>query len=99
MNTPDKLERARNILQTMGLYDLKDVHPATLSGGQKQRLSVACALLSGRDILIFDEPTSGLDGYHADILAKAFWTRQLAVKRLSLLRTTLNLSLHAAALK
>ncbi|UTC96374.1 energy-coupling factor ABC transporter ATP-binding protein [Treponema denticola] len=72
MNTPDKLERARNVLQTMGLYDLKDVHPATLSGGQKQRLSVACALLSGRSILIFDEPTSGLDGYHADILAKAF---------------------------
>ena len=72
MNTPDKLERARNILQTMGLYNLKDVHPATLSGGQKQRLSVACALLSGREILIFDEPTSGLDGYHADILAKAF---------------------------
>ena len=72
MRSPDRIERARNILQMMGLYDLKRVHPATLSGGQKQRLSVACALLSGRDILIFDEPTSGLDGCHADILAKAF---------------------------
>ncbi|MGI5083992.1 ABC transporter ATP-binding protein [Treponema putidum] len=72
MHSSDRIEQARNILQMMGLYELKDVHPATLSGGQKQRLSVACALLSGRDILIFDEPTSGLDGYHADILAKAF---------------------------
>ena len=72
MRSPDRLEQARSILRMIGLYELKDVHPATLSGGQKQRLSVACALLSGRDILIFDEPTSGLDGYHADILAQAF---------------------------
>lgn len=57
-----RLEHARTLLKTLGLYAYKDTHPAALSGGQKQRLSIACGLLSGREILLFDEPTSGLDG-------------------------------------
>lgn len=57
-----RLERARTLLKTLDLYAYKDAHPAALSGGQKQRLSIACGLLSGREILLFDEPTSGLDG-------------------------------------
>ena len=63
------LERARELLKQLGLYGYKDVHPATLSGGQKQRLSLACGILSGRDVLIFDEPTSGLDGGNMRIIA------------------------------
>jgi energy-coupling factor transport system ATP-binding protein len=58
----EKLESARRVLKQLGLYEYRDTHPATLSGGQKQRLSLACGILSGRDICIFDEPTSGLDG-------------------------------------
>ena len=64
-----RLERARELLKQLGLYGYKDVHPATLSGGQKQRLSLACGILSGRDVLIFDEPTSGLDGRNMRIIA------------------------------
>ena len=60
--TEERLEKARNLLKKFGLYPYKDAHPAILSGGQKQRLSIACGLLSGREILLFDEPTSGLDG-------------------------------------
>jgi energy-coupling factor transport system ATP-binding protein len=58
----ERIETARKILKQLGLYEYRDAHPATLSGGQKQRLSLACGMLSGRDICIFDEPTSGLDG-------------------------------------
>ena len=55
-------ERDESILESLGLADLKELHPATLSGGQKQRLIQAVSKKSDRDILIFDEPTSGLDG-------------------------------------
>lgn len=65
------LDRARAIVHDFGLYPFKDAHPASLSGGQKQRLSLACGLLSGRDILIFDEPTSGLDGANMVLVAQA----------------------------
>lgn len=68
----DQIDNAIAVLKMLGLYELKDVHPATLSGGQKQRLSIACGLLSDRDILIFDEPTSGLDGYNTQIISEAF---------------------------
>lgn len=61
-DSPERLERARALLKTLGLYAYKDTHPAALSGGQKQRLSIACGLLSDREILLLDEPTSGLDG-------------------------------------
>ena len=67
--SPGRLERARTLLKTLGLYAYKDVHPAALSGGQKQRLSIACGLLSDREILLFDEPTSGLDGGNMRIIA------------------------------
>ena len=60
--TEGRLEKARNLLKKFALYPYKDAHPAVLSGGQKQRLSIACGLLSGREILLLDEPTSGLDG-------------------------------------
>ena len=58
----ERMERARQLLKNMDLYEYRNVHPAALSGGQKQRLAVACALFSEREILLLDEPTSGLDG-------------------------------------
>lgn len=51
-------------LSKLDLSDKAQVHPMALSGGQKQRLSLACALLSGRKVLLLDEPTSGLDFDH-----------------------------------
>lgn len=69
--TEERLEKARNLLKKFGLYAYKDAHPAILSGGQKQRLSIACGLLSGREVLLFDEPTSGLDGGNMRKIASA----------------------------
>ena len=40
------------------------------SGGQKQRLAIACAVFSGRRILILDESTSGLDGQNMRLIAE-----------------------------
>ena len=57
-------EAARRILASLDLAEFADRHPQSLSGGQKQRVAVACAIASGRDIMLFDEPTSGLDWKH-----------------------------------
>lgn len=54
-------EKAEEILKKLGLFSLKDKHPATLSGGQKQRLVLGVAMMRDVPMIILDEPTSGLD--------------------------------------
>ena len=68
--TEESKDRARHLLKELGLYEYRDAHPSTLSGGQKQRLAIACAVFSGRRILILDEPTSGLDGQNMRLIAE-----------------------------
>ncbi len=54
-------ERARELLDKMGLAGKEDMVPCDLSGGQQQRVAIARALAPSPDILFFDEPTSALD--------------------------------------
>ena len=54
-------QRARELLQTVGLAERADAMPEQLSGGQKQRVAIARALAMEPEILLFDEPTSALD--------------------------------------
>jgi len=57
----DILEKAVNILTSVGLKDKMHLYPHQLSGGQQQRVAIARALAMSPDILCFDEPTSALD--------------------------------------
>ena len=54
-------EKARKLLETVGLADKAEKYPASLSGGQKQRVAIARALAMDTEIMLFDEPTSALD--------------------------------------
>ena len=54
-------ERARDLLQQVGLTDKADAYPAQLSGGQQQRVAIARALAMDPKLMLFDEPTSALD--------------------------------------
>jgi polar amino acid transport system ATP-binding protein len=54
-------ERARSILERVGLGDKIDAWPSQLSGGQQQRVAIARALAMEPKIMLFDEPTSALD--------------------------------------
>ncbi|HPZ95222.1 MAG TPA: amino acid ABC transporter ATP-binding protein [Mycobacterium sp.] len=54
-------ERARDLLNQVGLSDKAAAYPAQLSGGQQQRVAIARALAMDPKLMLFDEPTSALD--------------------------------------
>lgn len=54
-------ERAKELLEIVGLSEKQKAYPSQLSGGQKQRVAIARALASNPKILLCDEATSALD--------------------------------------
>ena len=60
-NVKEAKEKARELLDRVGLLEKYDEKPNKLSGGQKQRLAIVRALAMEPDVMLFDEPTSALD--------------------------------------
>ena len=63
------LDRARDLLNEVGLAQRIDHHPAQLSGGEKQRVALARALIMKPQLLLCDEPTGNLDQKSAEVVA------------------------------
>jgi putative ABC transport system ATP-binding protein len=71
-------ERARYLLDHLGVGHRLKNHPNQLSGGEQQRVSIARALANSPGVLLADEPTAALDGARAGQIMKLF--RELADK-------------------
>ena len=61
MERDEAIEKAKKLLDRVGLLDKIDEYPSKLSGGQQQRVAIARALMMDPDLMLFDEPTSALD--------------------------------------
>ena len=81
------LEKVKEKLNLVGLYDIEDLMPAALSGGMKKRVGLARAICNEPKIILYDEPTTGLDPITSDVINELILTMQKQLKVTSIVVT------------
>jgi putative ABC transport system ATP-binding protein len=82
----EREERARNLLEELGLEDRLNHKPSELSGGEQQRVSIARALANRPALILADEPTGEVDSKTRDSIVRIF--KELSEKGQTILVVT-----------
>ena len=73
LNKPEAEDKAKQLLDFLGLSPRSDHKPNELSGGELQRVAVARALINKPNLILADEPSGNLDSESAENLHKLFF--------------------------
>lgn len=86
------IERAKYLLNAVGLSHRLDHSPKKLSGGEQQRAAIARALANNPELIIADEPTGNLDNSTANVVFELL-LGLIKTERMSILMATHNMNL------
>jgi putative ABC transport system ATP-binding protein len=87
----ERKERARKLLELVGLKEFEKNRPSELSGGQQQKVAIARALVNNPQIILADEPTGNLDSKSANEIIEIL--HDLNKKGVTIILVTHNLNL------
>ena len=91
----ERIARAQEVLEQVGLGDRMDHKPNQLSGGQRQRVAVARALVNRPALILADEPTGNLDSKTSVAIMKLFDAIQAAGNTVVLVTHEEDIAQHA----
>lgn len=81
------IEKAKDLLNILNIYDRAEHKPSELSGGEQQRVAIARALINRPSILLADEPSGNLDTNNAKQLHELFFQLRETYKQTFLIVT------------
>lgn len=85
VNKKERRQRAKEMLEKVGLGEHINKKPTQLSGGQMQRVAIARALINDPDILLADEPTGALDSETSEVIMELL--KEIANEKLVIMVT------------